>query len=121
MILPAKIQVSMSPRCSSVNVSISFVPCISRSSPGVTQRNDMRFIVSQGSSMKKLLLRVATCQMVLTRSVRTTLFRVQHFAHLLSEAGRRERLLQEGDRCFKDAVADDGVVGVAGREQHLHA
>ena len=41
-------------------------------------------------------------------------FSVEDLADFLSEVFQVERLLQEGDAAFQDAVAKDAVVGVAG-------
>src|SRR5712691_6362447 len=45
---------------------------------------------------------------------------IQHLADLAGEGLGRERLLQEGDARFQDAVVDDGIVRVPGHEQDAH-
>ena len=44
---------------------------------------------------------------------------VEGFADFAGERGGAERLLQEGHVRFEDAVADNGLVGVARHEQHV--
>ena len=44
----------------------------------------------------------------------------QDLPHLPRERAGRDRLLEKGDARVEDAVLEDGVVGVAGHEEHLH-
>src|SRR4051794_9116147 len=46
---------------------------------------------------------------------------IQYIPHLLCQGSRGKRLLQESRFGMHDAVTDNGIVGVAGDVQNLHA